>query len=400
MNSGELRITTSDTADQDGRIQATLESGGAGQQIFFQSQDIRLRLNHEALIAAGLLPGMLTGSNLVVDGPLSRQFLGALNVIMDMFCYWRPDLRRVEIRSAAPIARARPGPGRVGIFFSGGVDTFYTLLKHRQAITDLIFINGFDIPAGEQGVYQRASALIHRVADRLGLRVVEVETNLRPYLVGQGLRWGQFAHGPLLASVGHLLYPEFERLFIATSMYYGRIVPWSSHPLLDPLWSTEGLEFAHDGLEANRLEKVQQLAQEDWVLGMLRVCGKRPAAAPNCGRCEKCIRTMLSLLAAGALERCPTFEVGLEARRIARLVMKRPGTFNYAEQNLRALEAAGRSPEFIGALRKAINRSRRRMQLRARVQAVSPAGYRVLSRAYHALRHLTRGARDPEMASE
>jgi hypothetical protein len=148
-------------------------------------------------------------------------------------------------------------------------------------------------------------------------------------------------------------------------MFYGRIVPWSSHPLLDPLWGTEGLEFVHDGLEARRPEKVRLLAEHDWVLQSLRVCSRSPQNALNCGLCEKCIRTMLSLQAVGALGRCPTFEAGLDPRRVARMRMKRDGTLNYAQMNLDALQAAGGQQQFVRALEKAMRRSRQTMQMRA-----------------------------------
>ena len=39
-------------------------------------------------------------------------------------------------------------------------------------------------------------------------------------------------------------------------MTYAHLGPLGSHPLLDPLWSSEDVELVHDGCEATRLDKL------------------------------------------------------------------------------------------------------------------------------------------------
>jgi len=355
-----------------GSLRLRLEGAGHNAGAYFRSQSFTLQPNNESILAAGLLPCMQAGRSLAVEGAVSRRMLDSLPTFMEIFHGWHPHLKPVEILGARPVERSRKPGARVGILFSGGVDTFYSLLMHQQHITDLIFVRGFDMELDELATHERALAMVHETAAHLGKGVVEVETDLRPYLTGLGLRWGMHSHGPFLASIGHLLYPEFGTLYIATSMYYARIVPWSSHPLLDPLWGTEGLEFIHDGLEARRPDKVRMLAEHDWVLQALRVCSRNPQTKLNCGRCEKCIRTMLSLEAAGALERCPTFETPLDPGRVRRLEMKRAGTLNYAQMNLDALRAAGGKEPLIRALQSAMKRSRRKMRAREFMQRRLP----------------------------
>ena len=63
---------------------------------------------------------------------------------------------------------------------------------------------------------------------------------------------------------------------------------FGSHPLLDPLWSTETLAFVHDGCEANRMEKVRRIAESPLLLEGLRVCvDDRGPDVYNCGSCWK-----------------------------------------------------------------------------------------------------------------
>ena len=63
-----------------------------------------------------------------------------------------------------------------------------------------------------------------------------------------------WSSGGFLASVGLCLQKVFREVLIAASDTYGQLVPWGSHPHVDPLWSTESLAFVHDGCEATRLE--------------------------------------------------------------------------------------------------------------------------------------------------
>jgi hypothetical protein len=95
---------------------------------------------------------------------------------------------------------------------------------------------------------------------------------------------------------------------------------------------------------------------------------------------------MLSLLAIGALDRCPTFERGLEARRIAGLRLHNEGMRAYARQNLQELERGGHPRALIQALRVALRRAQREQALRGLMQSTVPALYTGLQRLRGAVR--------------
>ena len=69
--------------------------------------------------------------------------------------------------------------------------------------------------------------------------------------------------------------------------------------MTDPLCTTESMRVVHDGCEANRTEKVDWLVQNTRAPEDLRVCWQGPTLDRNCGRCEKCVRTMLNLWCLG-----------------------------------------------------------------------------------------------------
>src|SRR5262249_41756622 len=140
---------------------------------------------------------------------------------------------------------------------------------------------------------------VRHAAAELGLPLVEVRTDVRAFS-DRFSRWDHY-HGAALATVAHLLAPYFSRVFVPATQTYAFLAPLGSHPLLDPLWSSEDVELVHDGLEAPRLDKLAVVASEPAARHWLRVCWENRNGAYNCGRCEKCLRTMVALDALGEL---------------------------------------------------------------------------------------------------
>jgi hypothetical protein len=85
-------------------------------------------------------------------------------------------------------------------------------------------------------------------------------------------------------------------------------MPWGSHPVIDPLWSSENMEIIHDGANADRVTKIMDtIALYPEALRLLRVCVNKRGGSGNCGFCVKCIRTMTALEMAGVLRSCGSF---------------------------------------------------------------------------------------------
>ncbi|MBE9167394.1 hypothetical protein IQ238_07590 [Pleurocapsales cyanobacterium LEGE 06147] len=99
---------------------------------------------------------------------------------------------------------------------------------------------------------------------------------------------------------------------IASSSYnLANLNPWGSHPLIDPRFSSSDLHIRHEDAALSRLAKTQLVAQWDVALKHLRVCNEKSSYLEgnyNCGKCEKCLRTMVAFMALGVLEQVPTFK--------------------------------------------------------------------------------------------
>jgi len=123
-------------------------------------------------------------------------------------------------------------------------------------------------------------------------------------------------HGAALAHVALLLEPWLRTVYVPSTFDVDHLIPWGTRPDLDPLWSTGRLELLHDGAKQSRLEKTRRIVDTPVVLRHLRVCNLHPDGAYNCGRCRKCITTMLALESAGALKSCATLPQEVAARDI------------------------------------------------------------------------------------
>lgn len=325
--------------------------------VYFKSNDnMLLHGNNESFLVCALLPAMKTcGGQIHCEGEVSAKFLSALPTIQDIYSVWEPSFDRVEIIGTTPIKTPSVSQNRVGAFFTGGVDSFYTFLKHQDEITDLIFVHGLDIQLDDTVLREKTSEMIHKVASEFGKNVIEIETNIRE-LLNYYVDWGKLGHGPALAVIGHLLSPTLHRIYIPSSYTYANLFPWGSHPILDPLWSSDSLEFIHDGCEATRVQKVALIAKHEIALHSLRVCWTNPDSLYNCGKCEKCIRTMINLKINNALAQCTTFNEELDIKQIKTLVAHDVGTRAFIKENLNVLEKNQTDKELIKALKYVLNK--------------------------------------------
>jgi hypothetical protein len=216
----------------------------------------------------------------------------------------------------ADIGTGAEGTGaarRAVSFLSGGVDGLHMLMRNHQLyrrddsayIHEAIFIHGFDIGKRardpENHRYRAALQRLIPVAAETGIRLIPCRTNLR-HLPSKPDFWTYRHNGAALAAVGHAALGGSALLFIAASHHVSNPVPMGSHPAVDHLLSSQRIQIVHDGARFTRLQKVRELASWPTALAALRVCPAGPRNGGNCGRCEKCLRTRLELLAVGVEE--------------------------------------------------------------------------------------------------
>ena len=280
----------------------------------------RLSDRGDAFLAAVLPPAMAWGEDITVRAPLSPALVsGAMN-FQKVFNGWLPDVYKIaairgETMSQPP---APPTPASASAF-SGGIDSFFTLLTHLPAkepaaqhpLRYLLFIHGSDIPLADRSTYETARASYDRLAADLGLELVPAATNFRTTSLAGALPWGM-AHGGVLIGTALAFGRMMTSFYVPSSFGFGFPAMHGSDPELDHWLSTESLQIVHDGSEFTRVDKTKVVAEFAPSYDRLRVCWARPNGLRNCGRCEKCVRTMLTLDLLGALPRFSTFPPGLK----------------------------------------------------------------------------------------
>jgi hypothetical protein len=274
---------------------------------------------------------------------------------------WYPDLGSdPAVEPSGGFVAPRPAPGRKSaLFLSGGVDSLFTLAENRRdypaghprAMSRAIFVRGLMMPFEEtreraDDIDRRALPRVAQLASAAGLSLSSVRTNL-----GLALEdYRDYAHmwaGPVLAAIAHLFSARDARVSIAAShdVIHG-LIPWGTDPLLETRLSTAATEIEHSGIHATRFDKIREISRWGAALETLVVCGESPVpgAYPNCGRCEKCVRTRLGLLATGRLAGATSFpEAPLDAAMIASVQPSHPHVLSYFWTGLiEPLRSAGR----------------------------------------------------------
>jgi hypothetical protein len=266
------------------------------------------------------------GEDLRVDAPCDPILLGNLRQLLGVWTAWYPHLRAVTLNGLSDSQRERAT--RTASFFSGGIDSLFTALTHpngqgvapTQEIDDHILVWGFDIPLSNASAYTRVSTSLLQASSSLGRRLLQVVTNLRETRFREA-DWSLLSHGAGLAGVAHALGGVYGTVLIPSCAGYHDLDPWGSHPLTDPMMSSAHVRIVHDGSAYTRVDKTRYLASLPLAVRHLRVC-HQDAHGQNCGRCNKCYRTMLALEALGALEHSQAFDRHwLDLRRAERVYL-------------------------------------------------------------------------------
>jgi len=274
----------------------------------------------DAFLAGLFLPALRAGERRVrVEGDVSPRLRDGLREAAAVLERWYGDGWTAPPVEAAGGFRARPAAKGAGAFVSGGLDSLFLVQSHRErfsrsrpdALRLGITIDGLAMvtdPATAAKVSASSRRAAAGIAAAAGLPLTIVSTNLLGHH-GDFEFFARRSHGSVLAAVAQLQAGRVGSAWVAASDDVSSgLGPWGSHPLLDPLFGTEAVAMIHDGTGFSRAEKARLLAGAPEARDHLFVCFEpTDGGNPNCGRCEKCLRTMLELLAGGGLARSRVF---------------------------------------------------------------------------------------------
>lgn len=279
-----------------------------------------------------LLLAMQAGEPIEAEGKLSQRLHTGLDRYQSIFQSWYPDrFQRIQIKTEGfeIIETGKPREAlkpKIACAFSGGVDSFYSFFslltkdqKNTIGLTHAVFMAGFDMPLHlTESISELTRAYAKLMEDR-GIQFVTGRTNLRDFV--NTVDWTN-AHGQALCATALFFKDAWTQFYIPSSYTLSGHPRWGTHPMLDPLLSTESLEFVHHGTNANRVEKLKFLMRFPETFSNLRVCWIQDIGLKNCGECEKCVRTMIGLEILGVAAHYSTFNTKLYMEKIRSLKLR------------------------------------------------------------------------------
>lgn len=267
----------------------------------------------DAFILALVELGMQKKADIYYDAPMSEDLKYQLeNHLIPVYAKNITGMYRIQLYGSftdEPIETE----GVAGTGFSAGVDSFYSVLKHKDSeyksrrVTHLVLaVNGAANTGYTEEIdrewYDDEMKRFKPLAEEMGLELIGIYSNVS--LISKYKTKLRGGGGIVTSSFVHALRKLFGTYYWASGysaneFKFDDIDSCYMEMFYIPLMSTCGLRFYVSGLEVNRPQKVAYIADFPVVQKGLTVCG----GIKNCGICPKCTRTMAELYSLGKLEK-------------------------------------------------------------------------------------------------
>lgn len=244
---------------------------------------------------------------------LDKAFTESLNKVKPTFENWHPNFSfSTEIRVEELVSNKFHNKG-YALLFSGGLDSTVSYIRNREKKPDLISIWGIDVLTRKRNSWENAKTQITAFAKQEKVKAYFIKSNIRELFydsllsVELGRPWWVFVnHGLTLIGLCAPLTKEgFGTLLIASTRGPQKPgetrPPNGSSPLIDEKISWADVKVVHDSYDLSRQQKIKHVLKkyvESGKYPFLRVCTE-PTSILNCGKCVKCLHTILGLLLEG-----------------------------------------------------------------------------------------------------
>ena len=258
------------------------------------------------------------GEDIVSEAPVSERLLYQLQV------YYLKTMPVVRPKHCKPINITAPAytgkiesAGAVAGSASGGVDSYYTIARHtdsvskRYRLTHLLIANQFNFYKDEEDTrnrFEKVVASAQPIADNYGLKLIPLFTNHNDFLFDGFVQ----EYSMRICSYAFALQKLIQTYYISSGVSFDQF-DYSGHDSDSydifnlSAASTDNLSFYSSGGEVSRTQKIAFFAEDTFIQKNLKVCNYDDGH--NCSKCEKCLRTMLSLDIIGRLDGfCDSFD--------------------------------------------------------------------------------------------
>lgn len=200
------------------------------------------------------------------------------------------------------------------LFYSGGIDSACSLVRHMDEHPMLVTLKGADVSLDNDDGWNRVQQLVLDTAAEHHLETAFVSSEFRAFCNEEALNalvvsagdfwWHGFQHGMgIIAHAAPIAYMTKKRtLYFASSFNITDTnVKCASYPTIDESIHFASCDVVHDGFELTRQDKVHAIvawSQRHEHPISLRVCWASEDGK-NCCHCEKCCRSIMALYAEG-----------------------------------------------------------------------------------------------------
>lgn len=334
----------------------------------------------DAFVLASLpFAAWLGERRLRVEGSICTRLRDGLQAAIEVYALWHDRCGPLRIEPEGGFVPVRPrSEPRTACFLSGGVDGLTALRANRldyprdhpDSIRDCLLLfgaNNYELdaagPVAERlAAFERLERRLARLAESEDFELIPIHTNSR--LLCPSYRcWTSIGFGAANTAVAHAFSRRFTRVIFASSGLGVDPPPGGSHPLLDQHYSSAALHVHHEHAAMSRLEKLRLLAEWKPAMEIMQPCHYIEVPGDdriNCGRCEKCVRTMLMLLALGKLEQASAFvDDDVTPEMVEAIPVGDEVKAQLLEQSVALLERIGRK-DLVEAIRRRTARFRRK----------------------------------------
>lgn len=302
--------------ENEARLETYISIDDIRKKIWFSvDKEYEQYLCHErsdAYVIAVLNFAMRNGHDISCEAPLTEELYYNLDkYLIDAIKEYNPDFYRPII--TAPISSdLLPCAGGVGTGISCGVDSLHALVSQtdlkfkRHNITHLTFNNVGSHGEGERAgeLFRKRQELPRKFAKEYGFKLVMSDSNLMDVVEQNHFKSHTYSS----------MFPVFCLQKLYSVYYYAssgyryhefRLSDLSgsscgSYEMLSlPLFSTRNLRIYSDGEGMTRMKKISKIVHYAPSYKYLNVC---LSDGKNCGKCEKCVRTLLGIDALGKLD--------------------------------------------------------------------------------------------------
>lgn len=211
------------------------------------------------------------------------------------------------------------------IFFSGGIDSFFTFFSIVSKNKRLILVRGADIKLDDDDGWSEVKRMINNIKLNYNVKAEFIETNLISFLNSDKLNyisgnindwWSRVQHGPGFAALVAPINKNYYESYISATHSKDFNTPWGSSPKIDNLIRYSNHKIIHFGYDHTRQQKIKKIIKlinnNKFHKPVLRVCYKnKNIGSQNCCNCEKCFRTITGLVVAGSTPKDFGFNISI-----------------------------------------------------------------------------------------